>query len=78
MTRFIFVVVGVVSFVAAQLLVFMFGALATTWTNAWGDVGAFFTTLSALGFAGVSAAATVALGSGGYATLRRVAGATER
>jgi hypothetical protein len=64
---------GVVSFVAAQLLVLTFGALATTWTHAWHDVGSFFTTLSAVGVAGVLAAITAALGAGGYTTLRRVA-----
>jgi hypothetical protein len=65
-------IVGVVAFVAAQLMVLMFGALATTWTHAWGDVGSFFTTVSAIGFAGILAALTVALGLGGYTTLRRV------
>jgi hypothetical protein len=66
-------IVGIVAFVAAQLLVLMIGALAATWTDAWGDVGSFFTTINAIGFAGVLAAATVALGLGGYTTLRRVA-----
>jgi hypothetical protein len=66
-------IVGMVAFVAAQLLVLTFGALATTWADAWGDVGSFFTTINAIGFAGVLAAATVVLGLGGYTTLRRVA-----
>lgn len=66
-------VIGMVEFVGAQLLVLTFGALATTWTHAWHDIGSFFTTISAVGFAGVLAAVTVALGVGGYATLRRVA-----
>jgi hypothetical protein len=66
-------VIGGLAFIAAQLLVLMLGALATTWAHAWHDVGSFFTTVSALGFAGILAAATVALGIGGYTTLRRVA-----
>jgi hypothetical protein len=66
-------VVGMVAFVAAQLLVLTVGALATTWTDAWGDVGSFFTTINAIGFAGVLAAVTVGLGVGGLTTLRRVA-----
>ncbi len=65
-------VLGITAFVAAQLLVLTIGALATTWTHAWHDVGSFFTTISALGFAGVLAALTVVLGAGGYTTLRRV------
>jgi hypothetical protein len=65
--------IGVLAFVATQLSVLTFGALATTWTHAWPEVGSFFTTLSAIGFAGILAAATIALGVGGYTTLRRVA-----
>ena len=66
-------IVGVLAFVAAQIVVLTSGALVTTWTHAWGDVGEFFTALSAMGLTGVLAALTVALGLGGYTTVRRIA-----
>jgi len=65
-------VVGLVAFVAAQVLVLLAGAVAITWTHAWPGVGDFFTTLSVLGFTGVLAVLVAALALGGFTTMRRV------
>jgi hypothetical protein len=64
---------GLATFVAAQVTVLVIGALAATWTHAWHDIGHFFTALSAPGLAGVLAALTVVLLAGGFSTLRRLA-----
>jgi hypothetical protein len=64
--------VGLVAFVAAQVTVLLVGAVATTWTDAWRDVGHFFTTLSASGLTGILAALTVVLLAGGFSTIRRL------
>lgn len=65
--------IGVVSFIAAQVIVLLAAALVVTWASAWANIGHFFTGLSAAGLTGVLAAAAVALLAGGSATIRRVA-----
>jgi hypothetical protein len=64
--------VGLVAFIACQITVLLIGALATTWTGAWHDVGHFFTALSASGLTGLLAALTVVLLAGGFSTIRRL------
>jgi hypothetical protein len=64
--------VGVVAFAAAQIVVLLAGALLTTWTRAWHDLGHFFTTISASGLTGLLAALAIVLLAGGFATMRRV------
>jgi hypothetical protein len=64
--------VGLVAFLAAQVTVLVVGALITTWTHAWHDIGHFFTALSAAGLTGLLAAATGALLAGGFTTIRRL------
>jgi hypothetical protein len=64
--------VGLVAFIACQITVLLIGALATTWTDAWHDVGHFFTALSASGLTGLLAALTVVLLAGGFSTIRRL------
>jgi hypothetical protein len=64
---------GVVTFIAAQVVVLLAAALVVTWANAWANIGHFFTDLSAAGLTGVLAAVAVALLAGGSATMRRVA-----
>ena len=63
---------GLVVFAAAQVIVLLIGALATTWTHAWPQVGHFFTTLSAAGLTALLAALTVALFAGGFSTVRHL------
>jgi hypothetical protein len=65
--------VGLVAFTAGQVTVLVIGALATTWTGAWHDIGHFFTTLSASGLTGLLAALAVVLFAGGFTTMRRLA-----
>jgi hypothetical protein len=64
--------IGVVAFGAAQIVVLLLGALLTTWTRAWHDLGHFFTTISAPGLTGLLAALAIVLLVGGFATMRRV------
>jgi hypothetical protein len=64
--------VGLIAFGAGHVTVLLAGALATTWTHGWSDLGHFFTTLSAIGLTGILAALAVALTAGGFTTLRRV------
>ncbi len=63
---------GLVAFIAAQVIVLLIGALAATWSHAWHDIGHFFTALSAAGLTGLLAAATIVLLAGGFATIRRL------
>ena len=60
------------AFGAAQITVLLLGALATTWTHAWHELGGFFTTLSASGLTGLLAALGVVLLAGGFTTMRRL------
>ena len=63
---------GLVAFLAAQTVVLLIGAVATTWTHAWHDLGHFFTALSAAGLTCLLAALTAALLVGGFSTMRRL------
>ena len=65
-------VVGLVTFIAAQVLVVLAVIVAVSATSNWASVGHFFTTLTALALTGVLAAVAVALGLGGLTTIRRV------
>jgi hypothetical protein len=65
--------IGVVTFIAAQMVVMLAAVLVVTWVHAWPNIGNFFTDLSAAGLTGVLAAVAVALLAGGSATMRRVA-----
>jgi hypothetical protein len=64
--------VGLVTFSAGLVTVLLVGVVATTWADAWHDVGHFFTTLSASGLTGILAALTVVLLAGGFTTIRRL------
>ncbi|MBL7502610.1 ABC transporter permease [Frankia sp. CNm7] len=66
-------VLGMTSFVAAQILLLVAAALLATWTDAWSRIGDFFSALSATGLTGVLAVLMVALFAGGYGTMRRAA-----
>jgi hypothetical protein len=65
-------VVGLVTFIAAQVLVVLVVVVAASITHNWTAVGDFFTTLTAPALTGVLAAVAVALGLGGLTTIRRV------
>jgi hypothetical protein len=64
--------VGLVSFIAAQITVFLIGSLVVTGAHVWHQVGDFFTALSAAGLTGLLAALTVVLFVGGFTTMRRI------
>ena len=64
---------GLLSFIAAQVLVLAVVLLGIGAANAWHGVGRFFTTLTIEGLTGLLAAAAVALLAGGYGTVRRLA-----
>ena len=63
--------VGLVTFAVAQTLVALAVATAVTLTHSWTAFGHFFTTVQAPALTGVLAALTIALGLGGFATVRR-------
>jgi hypothetical protein len=63
---------GLVTFVAAQILVALLAVVAVSATHSWSGVGHFFTTVTALALTGVLAVVAVAIGFGGLTTLRRV------
>ena len=65
-------VIGLVAFIAAQMLVVLAGIVAVSTTSNWAAVGHFFATITTPALIGVLAALTVALGFGGLATIRRV------
>jgi hypothetical protein len=64
--------VGLVSFIAAQITVFLIGSLAVTGAHAWHQIGDFFNAVSAAGLTGLLAALTVVLFAGGFTTMRRL------
>ena len=64
--------IGLVSFIAAQLVVVLVVVIAVSKTSSWSAFGHFFATITAPTLTGVLAALTVALGLGGLATIRRV------
>lgn len=63
---------GLVVFVAAQVVVLLGAAVPVSVTHSWPQVGDFFGAVTAPALAGLAAAAVVALGLGGFATIRRV------
>ena len=65
-------VVGLVAFIAAQLVVVLAVVVAVTRASSWAAFGHFFTTITAPALSGVVAALAVVLGLGGLATIRRV------
>ena len=65
-------VLGLVTFIAAQVLVLVAATLVITWLDGWARVGEFFTGLGALGMTGIAAALAVVLLGAGFATIRRV------
>jgi hypothetical protein len=64
--------VGLVAFIAAQVLAALVVIVAVSTTHNWAAVGHFLTTLTALALTGVLAALAAALGLGGLTTIRRV------
>ena len=64
--------IGLVAFIAAQLVVVLVVVVAVSRTSSWSAFGHFFATITAPTLTGVLAALTVALGLGGLATIRRV------
>lgn len=65
--------IGLLGFIAAQIIVFTIGALAATSTGGWHSIDHFFTTtLSAAGLTGLLAALAAALVAGGLVTARRL------
>jgi hypothetical protein len=65
--------VGLVTFVVAQMLVASAVVAVVTLTHNWTAFGHFFTTVQAPALTGVLAALTIALGLGGFGTIRRAA-----
>ncbi len=63
---------GILIFGAAQVCVLTLAAVIATWMHGWGDLGRFFTTITAAGVTAVLAVATAALLAGGFATIRRL------
>ena len=63
---------GLVTFIAAQVLVALLVVVVVSATHNWSATGHFFTTLTALTLTGVLAAVAAAMGAGGLSTIRRV------
>ena len=63
--------VGLVTFAVAQTLVALAVVTVVTLAHSWTAFGHFFTTIQAPALTGVLAALTIALGLGGFATVRR-------
>lgn len=63
---------GLVAFIAAQVLVTLGVLVVVSMTPNWAAVGQFFVTMTAPALTGVLAALAVALGLGGFTTMRRV------
>jgi hypothetical protein len=66
-------VIGLLSFVAVQVLALTAALLIIAGRDDWHAVARFFTTLTIEGLTGLLAALTVVLLAGGYATVRRLA-----
>ena len=62
---------GLLAFAAAQVLAVVAVVVVLTMTHHWTAFGHFFTTVQAPALAGVLAALTIALGLGGFSTIRR-------
>ncbi|MEC3982238.1 ABC transporter permease [Amycolatopsis sp. H20-H5] len=65
-------VVGLLLFIAAQVVVLLGAAMIVTGAGLWGKVGEFASTLNVYDLTAVLAAVTVVLAVGGFATMRRV------
>ena len=65
-------VLGLVVFIAAQIVVALLVVVAVSLAHDWPAFGHFFTTLTALALTGVLAAVAAAMGLGGLRTIRRV------
>jgi hypothetical protein len=65
-------VLGLLAFVAGQVLALVIGAAIADSDQAWPAIGRFFTTIGAAGLTGLLAVLAVLLLTGGYATMRRV------
>jgi hypothetical protein len=63
---------GLVAFIAAQILVVLAVVVAISMADSWHAFGDFFSTATASALTGVLAAITVAMGVGGFTTLRKV------
>ena len=63
---------GLVTFIAAQVLVALACVVAVSITHNWAAVGQFFTTITAPALTSVLAAVAAVLGLGGLTTIRRV------
>ena len=63
---------GLVTFIAAQVLVALAAVVAVSITHNWAAVGQFFTTITAPALTSVLAAVAAVLGLGGLTTIRRV------
>ena len=63
---------GLVTFIAAQILVALAVVVAVSLTHNWSAFAHFFTTVTAIALTGVLAAVAVAMGLGGLSTIRRV------
>ena len=63
---------GLVTFIAAQVLVALAAVVVVSLTHHWAAVGHFFTTITAPALTSVLAAVAVTLGLGGLTTIRRV------
>jgi hypothetical protein len=65
-------VLGLVTFIAAQMLVVLVVVVAVSITHNWSAVGQFFITITAPALTGILAVVALALGLGGLSTIRRV------
>jgi hypothetical protein len=63
---------GLVTFIAAQVLVALLVVVVVSATHDWSATGHFFTTLTALTLTGVLAVVAAVMGAGGLSTIRRV------
>jgi len=63
---------GLVTFIAAQVVVALLAVVAISATHDWSAAGHFFTKLTALALTGVLAVVAAAMGAGGLSTIRRV------
>ena len=63
---------GLIVFVAAQVLVALGVIVALSLTNGWAATGQFFITLTVPALIGLLAVLAAAMGLGGFTTLRRV------
>jgi hypothetical protein len=63
---------GVLAFIAAQVVVLVACVVITSHAHAWPAIGHVFATVSAAGLTGLLAALAVMLLTGGHATMRRV------